>query len=162
VPGTASGSSGADYRSAVHIEGQRRFEAPPEAVYAALTDPDAMAEAFSAIERIDAEADEWRMTVKPPLPGGFRLRFSVRLQDLREPDHARLFAWSKSIGGRLTVDSAFDLEAVDGGTLMRWTAEIDAAGILSGLGSQALGPAATRQAERALDRLANALTVKAR
>jgi carbon monoxide dehydrogenase subunit G len=102
------------------------------------------------------------MIVRPPVPGGFRLRFSVRFDELREPDHARLFAWGKSIGGRLSVDSAFDLEAVDGGTLMRWTAEVEAAGIFRGLGSQALGPAATRQAERALDRLNRGLTVKAR
>jgi carbon monoxide dehydrogenase subunit G len=146
----------------VHIEGQRRFEAPPEAVYAALTDPHAMAEAFSAIERIDSEAGEWTMILRPPFPGGFRLRFSVRFDDLRGPDHARLLAWGKNIGGRISVDSAFNLEAVDGGTLMRWTAEVDGAGILSGLGSQALGPAATRQAERALDRLNRGLTVKAR
>jgi carbon monoxide dehydrogenase subunit G len=146
----------------VHIEGQRRFEAPPEAVYAALTDPDAMAEAFSAIERIDVEAGEWTMIVRPPFPGGFRLRFSVRFDELREPDHARLFAWGKNIRGRISVDSAFNLEAVDGGTLMRWTAEVDGAGILSRLGSQALGPAARRQAERALDRLDRGLGVRAR
>jgi carbon monoxide dehydrogenase subunit G len=146
----------------VHIDGERRFDAPPAAVFHALTDPDAMADAFSPIERIDVEGGEWTMIVRPPFPGGFRLRFSVRFDELREPDHARLFAWGKSIGGRLSVDSAFDLEAVDGGTLMRWTAEVDAAGIFSGLGSQALGPAATRQAERALDRIDRGLTVKAR
>ena len=37
---------------------------------------------------------------------------------------------------------------------MRWQAEVDAAGLFSGLGSQALGPVATHQAERALSRLA--------
>jgi uncharacterized protein len=137
----------------VHIEGRRRFDAPPEAVYAALTDPEAMAQAFSAIERIDVEAGHWNMIVRPPLPGSFRLRFSVRFDELCEPEHARLFAWGKSLGGRISVDSAFDLEPDGEGTLMRWTAEVEAAGIFSGLGSQALGPAATRQAERALDRL---------
>jgi carbon monoxide dehydrogenase subunit G len=146
----------------VRIEGQRRFDAPREAVYEALTDPDAMAEAFSVIERIDVEAGQWTVIARPPFPGGFRLRFSVRLQDLREPEHARLLAWGKSLGGRISVDSVFDLEPDAGGTLMRWTAEVDAAGIFSGLGSQALGPAATHQAERALDRLARALAVKAR
>jgi carbon monoxide dehydrogenase subunit G len=146
----------------VHIEGERRFDAPPAAVFHALTDPDAMAEAFTAIERIDVEDDEWKMTVKPPFRGGFRLRFSVRLQDLREPEHARLVAWGKSLGGRVSVDSAFDLEPDEGGTLMRWTAEVDAAGTFSGLGSQALAPAAKNQAERALDRMARSLKVRAR
>lgn len=146
----------------MRIEGQRRFDAPRKAVYEALTDPDSMAEAFSVIERIDVEAGEWTVIARPPFPGGFRLRFSVRLEDLREPEHARLLAWGKGLGGRISVYSAFDLEPDAGGTLMRWSAEVDAAGIFSGLGSQALGPAATHQAERALDRLARALAVKAR
>ncbi len=146
----------------MQIHGERRFDAPPAAVFHALTDPDVMAEAFSAIERIDAEAGEWTAIVRPPFPGGFRLRFSIRLEDLREPDHARLLAWGKSLGGRISVDSAFDLEPDAGGTLMRWTAEVDAAGIFTGLGSQALGPAARHQAERALDRLANGLGARAR
>lgn len=144
----------------MRIEGVRRFDAPPEAVYRSLTDPDEMAEAFSAIERIDAEPDEWTVTARPPFPGGFRLKFSVRLDDLREPDHARLLAWGKSLGGRISIESSFDLEPDGAGTIMRWSAEIDAAGILSGLSSQALGPAATHQADRALERLERALGAK--
>jgi uncharacterized protein len=146
----------------VRIEGERRFDAPPEAVYRALTDPSEMAKAFSAIERIDAESeDEWTVIARPPLPG-FRLRFSVRLEDLREPEHARLLAWGKSLGGRVSIASSFDLQPDGNGTHMRWSAEVDAAGIFSGLGSQALGPVATLQAERALDRLARGLEVRAR
>lgn len=146
----------------MRIQGERRFDAPPEAVYRALTDPDEMAAAFSAIERIDAERDQWTVIARPPFPGAFRLRFSVRLDDLRESEHARLAAWGKSLGGRISVDSSFDLEPNGPGTAMRWHAEIDAAGIFSGLGSQALGPVATQQAERALDRLANGLAATAR
>ncbi len=144
----------------MRIEGERRFGAPPAAVYRALTDPDEMADAFSAIERIEAERDEWTVTARPPFPGGFRLKFSVRLEELREDEHARLLAWGKSLGGRISIDSSFDLEPDGAGTLMRWSAEVDAAGILSGLSSQALGPAATHQAERALERLDDALGTK--
>lgn len=146
----------------MRIKGERRFDAPPEAVYRALTDPDEMAEAFSAIERIDAERDEWTVTARPPFPGGFRLRFSVRLEELRESEHARLLAWGKSLGGRISIDSSFDLEPDGTGTVMRWAAVIDAAGILRGLSSQALGPAASHQAERALERLEQALGTRAR
>ena len=146
----------------MRIEGERRFDAPPEAVYRALTDPDEMAEAFSAIERIDAEAGEWTVIARPPFPGGFRLRFSVRLDDLRQDEHARLLAWGKSLGGRISIDSSFDLEPDGSGTAMRWAAEIDAAGILSGLSSQALGPAASHQADRALERLDEGLVARAR
>jgi carbon monoxide dehydrogenase subunit G len=99
---------------------------------------------------------------RPPFPGGFRLRFSVRLEDLRQDEHARLLAWGKTLGGRISIDSSFDLEPDGEGTLMRWAAEVDAAGIFTGLGSQSLGPIATHQAERALDNLASELRTKVR
>lgn len=137
----------------MHIEGERRFAAPPDRVYEALTDPERLGAAFKAIERVDVEGDEWTVLVRPPVPGGFRLKFSVRLEELREPEHARLRAWGKSLAGRISVDSSFDLEPDGTGTLMRWSAEVDAAGLFSGLGSQALGPVAKQQADRALARL---------
>jgi carbon monoxide dehydrogenase subunit G len=146
----------------VRIQGERTFEAAPEAVYRALTDPDELSRAFSAIERIEAASDEWTVVARAPVPGAFRLRFSVRLEDLRDPEHGRLLAWGKSLGGRISVDSTFDLEEDGAGTHMRWAAEIDAAGIFSGLCSQALGPGATGPAGRALDRLAKSLPATAR
>ena len=138
----------------MHIQGERHFDAPREDVFRALTDPDEIAGAFSAIELVEADGLDWTVLVRPPLPGGFRLRFSVRVEDLREPEHARLRAWGKSLGGRVSVDSSFELEEAGDGTRMLWEAEVDAAGLFSGLGSQALGPVAAHQAERALARLA--------
>jgi carbon monoxide dehydrogenase subunit G len=138
----------------VHIAGEKRFAAPPDRVFESLTDPDRLGAAFKAIERVDVEAEhEWTVLVRPPVPGGFRLKFSVRLEELREPEHARLRAWGKSLAGRISVDSSFDLEPDGTGTLMRWTAEVDAAGLFSGLGRQALGPVAKQQADRALAQL---------
>jgi carbon monoxide dehydrogenase subunit G len=145
----------------VHIQGARGFRAGPGEVYRALTDPDEIANAFSAIELIEAHGHDWEVAVRPPIPGGFRLKFSVRLDDLREGEHARLRAWGKSLGGRVSVDSSFDLFADGSGTLMRWEAEVDAAGLFSGLGSQALGPVATHQADRALARIADRLERRA-
>jgi len=141
----------------VHIAGEMHFDAKPEDVYGALTDPEKIGEAFAAIEHVDAEGNDWNMAVRPPFPGGFRLRFSVHVDELREPEHARLRAWGKSLGGRISVDSTFDLVPKSGGTLMRWAAEVDAAGLFAGLGSQSLGGVARMQADRALGRLARNL-----
>jgi carbon monoxide dehydrogenase subunit G len=146
----------------VRIDGERRFDAPPAAVYRALTDPDELAKAFAAIERVETAGDEWTVIARPPFPGAFRLRFSVRLEELREAEHGRLLAWGKSLGGRISVDSTFDLAEDGSATIMRWRAEIDSAGIFTGLSSQALGPVATMQADRALDRLAKGLAATAR
>jgi carbon monoxide dehydrogenase subunit G len=137
----------------VHIGGERRFDAPPDDVYRALTDPDALAVAFSVIERVEADGDDWLLVVRPPVPGGFKLKLSVHLEELREAEHARLRAWGKSLGGRISIDSSFDLAPDGEGTLMRWTAEVDAAGIFRGLGSQALASVAKQHADRALERL---------
>jgi carbon monoxide dehydrogenase subunit G len=145
----------------VHIAGERHFDAAPDDVFRVLTDPEEITGAFAAIELLDAGDHEWTVVVRPPLPGGFRLRFSVRLDDVREPEHARLRAWGKSLGGRVSVDSSFELESDGAGTHMSWEAEVDAAGLFSGLGSQALGPLATHQAERALSRLARRLERRA-
>ena len=141
----------------MRIEGERRFAAKPEDVYRALTDPQQLGEAFAAIEHVEAEGNDWNMVVRPPFPGGFRLRFSVHLDELREPEHARLRAWGKSLGGRISVDSRFDLASEGDGTLMRWSAEVDAAGLFTGLGSQSLGAVAKLHADRALGRLARSL-----
>ena len=137
----------------MQIEGERRFDASPREVYRALTDPDALGEAFSVIERVDADGDDWMLHVRLPLPGGLRLKVSVHVEELRDAEHARLRAWGKNLGGRISIDSSFDLEPSDAGTLMRWRAEVEGAGLLRGLGSQALAPVARQHAERALDRL---------
>jgi carbon monoxide dehydrogenase subunit G len=145
----------------VRIHGDRHFGAPTEDVFLALTDPEQVAGAFSAIELVEADGQDWTVVVRPPLPGGFRLKFSVRVDDLREPEHARLRACGKSLAGRLSVNTSFELRPEGDGTWMSWEAEVDAAGLFSGLGSQALGPVATHQAERALTRLADRLERRA-
>jgi carbon monoxide dehydrogenase subunit G len=145
----------------VHIRGERRFDAAQDDVFRALTDADEMASAFSAIELVEAHGPHWTLKVKAPLPGGLRLTLTVDVEELREPEHARLRAWSKGFGGRISVNSFFDLAPDGSGTLMRWSAEINAAGLLSGLGRQELAPVATHQAERALDRIAGHLETAA-
>lgn len=141
----------------MHIEGERLFAARSEDVYRALTDPHELGAAFAAIDRVEADGEDWLVVVRPPVPGGFRLKFSVRFDELREPVHGRFCAWGKSLAGRISVDSAFDLAPVDGGTLMRWSAEVDAAGVFTGLGRQSLAGVTARQADRALERIARNL-----
>jgi carbon monoxide dehydrogenase subunit G len=141
----------------VHIEGEKRFAAAQEDVYRALTDPHELGAAFSTIEHIEGDGTDWIVVVRPPVRGGFRLKFSVRFDDLREPEHGRFRAWGKSLGGRISVDSTFDLMPLEDDTLMRWSAEVDAAGLFSGLGRQSLAAVATRQADRALGRIARNL-----
>jgi carbon monoxide dehydrogenase subunit G len=138
----------------VRIEGTRRFRAPRERVFTALTDPHELSELMSGVQRVEvASEDEWIAVVKPPFGRGLNLKLDMHVTDRREPEHARLVAWGKSFGARISVETEFELSQDGEGTDMTWSAEVRLAGLLGGLGGRTLEPAARHQAERALDRL---------
>jgi carbon monoxide dehydrogenase subunit G len=138
----------------VRIEGKRRFVAPRERVYGALTDPEELKVLMPGVERIEvASEDEWVAVVKPPFGAGLNLKLDLQLTDRRPPEHARLVARGKSFGARLSIETEFELSENGDGTDMAWTADVGLAGLLGGLGGRALEPAARQHAERSLDRL---------
>jgi carbon monoxide dehydrogenase subunit G len=138
----------------VRIEGKRRFRAPRERVFRALTDPHELSELMPGVERVEvSNEDEWIAVVKPPFGRGLNLKLDMHVTDRREPEHARLVAWGKSFGARISIETEFGLAEDGDGTDMTWSADVRLAGLLGGLGGKALEPAARHQAERAMDRL---------
>jgi carbon monoxide dehydrogenase subunit G len=136
------------------IEGKRRFRAPRERVFRALTDPHELSELMPGVERVEVSSeDEWIAVVKPPFGAGLNLKLDMHVTDRREPEHARLVAWGKSFGARISIETEFGLAEDGDGTDMTWSADVRLAGLLGGLGGKALEPAARHQAERAMDRL---------
>jgi carbon monoxide dehydrogenase subunit G len=142
------------YRSAVRIEGTKRFRAPRERVFRALTDPHELSELMPGVQRVELKSDdEWIAVVKPPLGRGLNLKLDLHVTDRREPEHARLVAWGKSFGARISIETEFELSEDGDTTDMAWTADVGLAGLLGGRGGKALEPAARHQAERAMERL---------
>jgi carbon monoxide dehydrogenase subunit G len=138
----------------VHLQGQRRFRAPRERVFRALTDPHELSELMPGVQRVDVESeDEWIAVVKPPFGRGMNLKLDMHVTDRRAPEHATLTAWGKSFGLRISIETEFELAEDGDGTDMDWTAEVGLAGLLGGVGGKALEPVAQQQAERALDRM---------
>jgi carbon monoxide dehydrogenase subunit G len=136
------------------VEGERRFAAPPERVFALLTDPDVVASAMPAVRGHSVvDAEHWVAKVKPPLPFAPRITIRFEVLDRRPPEHAALHAH----GGGADVTSTFDLAPKDGGTLMRWRTEIRLSGLLSHFGGPGLEAVAQRQATRTLDAVERAL-----
>ncbi|MGH3002183.1 MAG: CoxG family protein [Gaiellaceae bacterium] len=130
------------------VDGERRFAAPPERVFAALTDPDVIASAIPAVRsHAVVDADHWLAKVKPPLPLAPSVTIRFEVVDRRPPEHAALHAH----GGGADVTSTFDLEADGAGTLMRWRTEIHLTGLLAHVGGFGLDAVASRQAGRTLD-----------
>jgi carbon monoxide dehydrogenase subunit G len=136
------------------VRGKRRFAAPPERVFALLTNPDVVAGAIPAVDghRV-VDADHWEARVKPPLPLAPKLTIRFEVVDRRPPEHASL----RAHGGGADVASTFDLAADGDGTAMTWQAEIHLSGIIDRLVGHGLDPVARRQAERTLDAVERAL-----
>lgn len=137
----------------MRIEGNRRFRAPRERVFRALTDPHELSELMPGVERVEVSGDEWIAVVKPPFGRGLNLKLDLHVTDRRPPEHARLVAWGKSFGARISIETEFELAEDGDGTDMAWNADVGLAGLLGGIGGRALEPAARNQAERTLDRL---------
>jgi uncharacterized protein len=138
----------------VRIGGTKRFQASRERVFRALTDPHELSQLMPGVQRVEVQSDdEWIAVVKPPFGRGLNLKLDIRVTDRREPEHARLVAWGKSFGARISIETEFELAEDGGGTEMEWSADVGLAGLLGGFGGKALEPAARHQAERALERL---------
>ena len=136
------------------VEGQRRFAAPPERVFALLTDADVVASAMPAVRGHSViDADHWVAKVKPPVPFAPSITIRFEVLDRRHPEHAALHAH----GGGADVTSTFDLAAEGDETLMHWRTEIKLSGLLSQFAGPGLEAVARRQAVRTLDAVERAL-----
>lgn len=136
------------------VEGERRFAAPPERVFALLTDPDVVASAMPAVRgHTVIDADHWHAKVKPPLPFAPSITIRFEVLDRRPPEHAALHAH----GGGADVTSTFDLSPDGDGTLMHWRTEIKLSGLLSHFHGPGLDAVAQRQAARTLDAVERAI-----
>jgi carbon monoxide dehydrogenase subunit G len=136
------------------VEGERRFAAPPERVFALLTDPDVVASAVPMVHGHSViDGDHWYAKVKPPLRFAPSITIRFEVLDRRPPEHAALHAH----GGGADVTSTFDLAADGGGTVMHWRTEVKLSGLLSRFHGPGLEAVAHRQATRTLDAVERAL-----
>ena len=136
------------------VEGQRRFAASPERVFALLTDPDVIASAMPAVRGHNViDADHWEAKVKPPVPFAPSMTIRFEVLDRRAPEHAALHAH----GAGADMRSTFDLTPDGDGTLMRWRTELHLSGLLERLAGHGLDAVAERQAKRTLDAVERAL-----
>ena len=134
------------------IEGERVVDAPPERVFAALTDPDVVAEAVPLIRsHREVDEDHWEAKVKAPIRFAPSVSIRFVVTERRAPEHAAI----QTHGGGAHVVSSFDLEPDgNGGTRVHWRAQIQLSGLLAPFGGHGLEPLARRAADRVLDRVA--------
>jgi carbon monoxide dehydrogenase subunit G len=137
------------------VSGERQFEAPIETVWQVLNDPGQMAKTMPGVESFDIHDDRhWRAHVKIPLGlGGLRMSIDFEKIEEREPEFAKLHAKGNGVGAVLNMDTLFHLTEADGGTNMKWEAEVHLLGPVASMGQRVLQPIVNQQVSHVLGAL---------
>lgn len=107
--------------------GEERFEAPPQKVYALLTDLDAMARTIPDLvssEKVDEQT--LRCVVRP----GFSfmrgtMKLAISLADCQPPEQAAMNVAAQGIGVSMAVVSQLRVVPEGDGTRLEWQARVE-------------------------------------
>lgn len=137
------------------VEGTRSFAAPRATVWEVLNDPARMAKTMPGIESFEVE-DERRWSAKVKIPLGLgALQMSIKFEktDERELEYAKLNAKGTGVGALMQMVTQFNLSEADGGTAMRWEADVRIAGPVGSMGQRVLQPIVNQQVKNVLSAL---------
>jgi carbon monoxide dehydrogenase subunit G len=139
----------------MNVSGERTFAAPRTVVWQVLNDPASMAKTMPGVESFDVhDARRWTANVKIPLGlGGLKLKIDMDKTEEREPEYAQLNIKGKGVGAMLSMVTSFELGDVDGGTAMKWAADVKVAGPVGSMGQRVLQPIVNQQVEHVLSAL---------
>jgi len=144
----------------MNIEATHEIKVPRERVYAALVDPEVLRHAIPGCESLEKVDDNlYTATMKAGI-GAIKGTFKgdVRLEDMRPPEHYRIVVQGKGGMGFAKGAADFDLEDKDGGTLIRYSGEMQIGGSIAGVGQRMIQGAAKMMASQFFAKLEAAVT----
>jgi uncharacterized protein len=139
----------------VKVAGTRTFSAPLRTVWEVLNDPARMAKTMPGVQSFDIADDKrWSAKVKIPLGlGALQMNINFEKTDEREPDYAKLDAKGTGVGALMQMTTQFHLSEAEGGTEMRWEADVRIAGQVGSMGQRVLQPIVNQQIKNVLTAL---------
>jgi uncharacterized protein len=140
----------------VNVTGERNFDAPRDTVWQVLNDPASMAATMPGVESFDVHDDRrWTANVKIPLGlGGLKMKVDMEKTEERAPEHAVMKIKGQGVGAMMNMQTSFDLsDAADGGTTMKWAADVKIAGPVGSMGQRVLQPIVNQQVQHVLGAL---------
>ena len=151
----------------MNVSGERTFDAPRDTVWHVLNDPASMAKTMPGVESFDVhDAQRWTANVKIPLGlGGLKMKIDMDKTEERELEFAKLHVKGQGVGAMLNMQTSFELSDADGGTLMKWAADVKLAGPVGSMGQRVLQPIVNQQVQhvlRALDTQVQAAVAEAK
>jgi carbon monoxide dehydrogenase subunit G len=136
----------------VKVEGTKHFEAPREKVWEVLNDPARLAKTMPGVQSFDVEDDKhWKANVVIPLGlGGLKMSINFEKTEERKPDYAVLHAEGTGVAALLKMDTQFELSEANGGTDMKWEADVHLLGQVGSMGQRVLQPIVSQQVQNVL------------
>ena len=137
------------------VSGERQFDAPVSTVWSVLNDPAQMAKTMPGVESFDVHDERhWTANVKIPLGlGGLRMSVNMEKTEEREPEFAKMAIKGNGVGAIMNMETAFHLSERDGGTHMKWEADVHILGPVASMGQRVLQPIVNQQVGQVLSAL---------
>ena len=120
------------------LEGTHQLNAPRERVYQSLVDPEILKRCIPGCERLEKTGEGTYATTIRTGVGAIKGVFtgSVRLEDMRPPEHYRIGVEGKGAPGFLKGSGNLDLEEQAGGTLIKYTGDLQLGGTIASVGQR--------------------------
>jgi uncharacterized protein len=136
----------------VKIDGTKSFSAPRDVVWGVLNDPAQMAQTLPNVESFDVQDERhWKANVAVPLGlGSLQMAIAFDKTEERPPEFAKLKAKGEGVGALLSMETQFELAESDGGTSMRWHADLQIAGPVGAMGQRVIQPIVSQQVKQVL------------
>jgi uncharacterized protein len=141
----------------VNLDGSAVLAAPPEQVWAVITDPAVLARTIPGCVSLEQVGEDRFAMVVSAGVGAIRGTYAgeVRLSDLSFPTSCVLHASGSGGPGSVRATVPITLEPADGGTLLSYSAEAVVGGPVAGVGQRMIAGVAKKMAEQffsAMDR----------
>jgi carbon monoxide dehydrogenase subunit G len=120
------------------IEGTHQLNAPRERVYQLLVDPEVLQRCIPGCEQLEKTAENtYSATIRAGV-GAIKGVFTgtVRLEDMRPPEHYRIVVEGKGSPGFLKGSGNLDLGEQGEGTLIKYTGDLQLGGTIAGVGQR--------------------------
>jgi carbon monoxide dehydrogenase subunit G len=126
------------------VSGDHVFHAPREAVFDLLVDPEALKRALPGCEEFrETSPEHYRVTMAVNLVvASVTVGGDVVIRVVERPARYLVRVSGSGSAGSLAVEGKFGLEEINGGTLVRYSLEIETTGALGALGAPIIEPAA--------------------
>jgi uncharacterized protein len=138
----------------MHFEGSVPIKASREEVWAFVIDPNQVGQCGPGVEKIELVDDtHFKATAKVGI-GFISARFNVDMTfaELVAPDKAAIKAHGQAPGSAVDADALMTLsDGPDGTTVMDWTADVNIAGTLAGVGARLIEGTANKMIGQTFD-----------